>query len=162
MSSKGNSIKLSNGLTQKQNAFTNGVLEQIAKGEQVNGTEIAMQVYDTKDKATAGAIAKENFQKPAIQEVLQEALSSVGLSVEGSLKQIQELAEHKYYKMSGETKLKANIEILKLLGAYPGSEKGGTKVQNNVFIGMNFDEARQKLEEINGNANDFITEATDL
>ena len=162
MAEQGRKFTNQNGLTPKQNAFADRIIEQIATTGEPNATQAAMEVYDIKDRNTARAIGAENMTKPSIQEYLKNMLSSQGLTTEMSLAAIKELVEAKNYKMSGETKLKASIEVLKLLGVYPGSDKSPSHSQTNIFIGMGFDEARQKYEEINGTATSFISEATDL
>ena len=39
-----------------------------------NGVKTALEVYDTEDYNTAGAIASENLKKPKIQKAIQDAL----------------------------------------------------------------------------------------
>lgn len=159
MSSKGGSIRLPNGLTPKENAFTATVVKQIAEGKPVNGRAAILEHYDTTDPQVASGIATENFRKPRIQEAIQKALASNGLSIEKSLAGISELAEAKEYKMSGETKLKANIEILKLFNAYPGQKQSSHETNINIFTGLSYEEAKKKYESMTSQTTGFVEEA---
>lgn len=150
---------MANGLTQKENAFTAKVVQQIAEGKQINATQAVLDTYDTTSKGTAGSMAKEILQKPQIREAIEKALASSGLSIEKSLSGISELAEAKVYKMSGETKLKANIEILKLFGVYPGQKQVGHETNINIFTGLSYDEAKKKHESMTSQTSEFVDEA---
>lgn len=55
-------------LTRKQKKFVKGYVET------GNGTQTALEVYDTDDYSTAGNIASENLNKPKIQKAIEDAL----------------------------------------------------------------------------------------
>lgn len=55
-------------LTRKQKKFVTSFVET------GNGTQAALEAYDTEDPVTAGSIAYENLKKPQIQDALEEAL----------------------------------------------------------------------------------------
>jgi hypothetical protein len=160
MAKQGNARKLKNGLTPKQNKFKNVVLEQIATTGQPNLTEAAMKVYDVKDRDVARKLGSENMAKPDVKEQIDKALEVAGLSFETSFKEIGKIAQADGVKITGEQKLKANIEIIKLLGGYPGQKgsKGATNIQNN-YINIGFSEAKKELDKIDSNNKDFIQEA---
>jgi phage terminase small subunit len=160
MASKGRQVKLSNKLTLKQQKFTKKVIEQIAKDGTINGTQAALETYDTKDQAVAGQIAYENMKKPDVKEQIEKAAELAGLSFETSMKEIGKIAQFEAVKITGEQKLKANIEIIKILGGYPGQKgsKGTTNIQNN-YINMGYSEAKKELGKIDSNNKDFIQEA---
>ena len=54
-------------LTRKQQAFVNTLLNN----PKMSATQAVLQTYNTTDYSTAGSIAVENLQKPAIQSQLQ-------------------------------------------------------------------------------------------
>jgi predicted DNA-binding protein YlxM (UPF0122 family) len=58
-------------LTKKQKGF---VKDFIKTG---NGVKSALKNYDTKDYSTAGSIAVENLQKPAIKEAIKSIADSI-------------------------------------------------------------------------------------
>src|SRR5262245_35772408 len=63
-----------NGLTVKQRKFVRSYVET------GNGTQAALQAYETDDPRTAHAIAAENLQKPAVQQAVADLLDQGGLS----------------------------------------------------------------------------------
>lgn len=160
MSKKGNYKKLNNGLTPKENAFKNKIVEQIAKDGEPNGTAAAMEVYDVKSRNVAKSIATEKFSKPAIQDAIEEALKSNGITEDGILKNIHGLAQASPVKLTGETILKANLSLLKFMGHGNDGKKGVNKLTvNNTYINIGYDEAKKKLEQVSGDADQFIQEA---
>lgn len=163
MASQGRNPLLKNGLTLKQNTFKDKVIEQIRTKGATNGTEAAMQVYDVKDRSVAGGIASENLQKPQIRKSIEEELNAKGLSREKLMENIGKIADNQIkpdQKVSPETILKSNIELLKLIGAYPKSGGGGIQVniQQNLG-GLGYSEAKQEFESMNDEAQTFINEA---
>ena len=58
-------------LSKKQKGF---VKDYVRTG---NGVKSALNNYDTKDYSTAGSIAVENLQKPAIQEAIKSIADSI-------------------------------------------------------------------------------------
>lgn len=160
MASKGKRRTLSNGLTPKQEKFKQVVLQQIAEKGEINGTQAALEAYETTDKVTASTIAHENMNKPLISNDIEQALSANGISSDGILKNINGLAEAAPAKVTGETVLKANLAILKLLGHGDNGKKGKSSLTiNNTMINIGYDEAKQKLQEVGKDADTFILEA---
>lgn len=142
-----------NKLTRKQVAFIKGV----ASGR--TPTESAMEVYNAKSKRVATSIASENLTKPSIREAIDNALSSQGLSLSVIMGNLGEMANSKPERISGDTKLKANMEILKLIGAYPDKKTVGVSfsLQQKVSS-MTFEEVRQELEKITKENQQFLAE----
>lgn len=156
VSSKGNFIKLKNGLTPKQNRFKDKIIEQIATTGNINGTQAAIEVYDTKDRAVAKDIAQENLSKPSIREQIEIAMESKGLTPSSIMDNLKKIAVNTPEKVSGEVYLKANIEMLKLWGAYPGSKSMHMNLNLSGKIGtMGYDEAQAALDEIEGNVGEM-------
>src|SRR3990167_9620300 len=85
-----------------------------------NGTQSALEVYDTKDRKVAQVIASQNMSKPHIIEEIDKVLKKNNITLEGTTNRLQEIADDWMPdKISSDTVLKANIELLKLMKAYP-------------------------------------------
>lgn len=158
MASKGRRRKLPNGLTPKENAFKDTVLKQIAEKGEMNGTQAALEVYDTTDPETASAIATKNMSKVSIREQIENALSTQGLDPQSMLKELAGIAQSPIVKVSGETKLKAITEVLKLHNAYPDKKTGNTVI-NNKILNISYSEAKDRLSEMGVEASEFIKDA---
>ncbi len=120
-------------LTVKQRKFIRGYLET------GNGTEAAMQAYDTSDRGTAHAIASENLRKRPIQDALAALLDAGGISD----RKLFEIHAH-YLAMYNSPDvrekalgLKALDMAYKLIGAY-GMDP--TARQNDIIGQMSDDE----------------------
>lgn len=156
MAQKGKSVLLPNGLTPKQNQFKNKVIEQIKAGKNPNGTEAAIQTYDTTDRNTANAIASENLANPIIRKSIKDELEAIGLSREKLIGNLGKIATIPVTKASADTIVKINLELLKL--TEPRRGEGG--VHNTVnMINISFSEAKKQLEVMNGETEGFLSEA---
>lgn len=152
--------KLRNGLTPKQSAFTNKAIESIKKTGQVNGTAIAMEVYDTTSKASAENIASDNFSKPIIKDRIEKALEGSGFSLEKNISEVIEVAISKPREITGDVKLRANLELLRLRGAFGGNQNAHLTFNiNQQITNLSFDEASKRLSEMSSSGQDFIKEA---
>jgi hypothetical protein len=160
MANKGPRRKKKNGLTPKQDAFTQKLVEQIAATGETNGTQAAMEVYDVKDKQTAGQIAYENLKKPEIKKTLEQALSDNGGNLNQITKNITTIANSQAAKLSGDTILKANIEILKLTGHYPTNKTvKTTRTMRETINGITFEQARTELTQVSSEADEFLKDS---
>lgn len=160
ISMAGNRRSLKNGLTPKQNKFTSIVLEQIKEKGEMNLTEAAMQSYNVSNKNVAGVIGNENINNPKIKQTLEEALSSAGLSIEEAIGNLNSIAKAENVKITGDQKLKANIEILKLHGVYPMHGKGlQNKTKKTVTRTLSYDEAKAQLTMSQTEVSSFVSEA---
>lgn len=151
----GREARIYNKLTTKQNVFVKGILS----GK--NPTQSAMAAYDVSNSKTASVIASQNLSKLSIREVLDEALRSNGLSVDIITGNIGELANSKPEKISGDVKLKANIELLRLYGAYPSTKHSNLNInlKGNVKD-LNFKEVKEELRVIDSELEEILKEAT--
>ena len=110
-------------LTIKQDLFTKKYVEH--KG---NGTQAALEVYDTDSPRVAQNIASENLSNPIIQNRIDQILNKQNLSLDKNMANIGNLANSEVEKPSANAVLKANIELLKLRGAY------GRQINTNVSL----------------------------
>ena len=114
-----------------------------------NGTEAAMRVYNVKNRNTAHAIASENLQKPTIREAIDEVLRTKGLSLDVIAGNIGKLANSKPEKISGDVVLKANVELLKLHGAYPDKKSFQFSYSaKQQLSSMSIEELKREVERI--------------
>ena len=139
-------------LTLKQTKF---IKEYINNGG--NGTQAALQTYDTEDPDTAHAISTENLQKPSIQQVVEEALRKNGLTPDTITDNLKHYAASRAEKVSADASIKANIELLKLWGAYPGSKH--TQLNVNLkgdLAKMKYQEAKEALNKLREENNGLL------
>lgn len=130
-------------LTRKQLAF----VKRLLAGE--SATQAALATYNAKNKKIAASIAHENLNKPDIKSFIAIALSSQGLSVSALVSNIGNIATSIPEKISGETKLKANIELLKLMGVYPDKRGNiATSSFQSKFQSLTYDEAKIQLKQL--------------
>lgn len=123
-------------------------VRELVNGE--SGTQAALKAYDTTDPIVAKSIASENLSKPTIREALNEALSSNGITPDLITAEIKALATRPVEKVSGDVKLKANIELLKLMGAYPGTKHANLNVNIKAGIkDLTMSQVKEELETIN-------------
>lgn len=148
----GREAKINKKLTGKQLAF----VKRIVEGQ--SATQAVLATYNTKDKRVAASIAHENLNKPDIKEALEEALSSQGLSLSTIVSNIGDLARSKPEKISAETKLKANIELLKLMGAYPDKRSTPTSSYYSKIQSLTYDEAKMQLKQLEVEMNELVAD----
>lgn len=154
---KGANKRLKNGLTIKQQKFTDIVIKQISNGESPNLTEAAAQVYDVKERDSASAIGTQNFQNLTIREQIDTALERTGLTSSKVVDNLAKLANAVPEKYSDATILKANLAVADLLGWQLGNKMAGSfkKITRTVT----FDEAKKSIVSLTESATEFITEA---
>lgn len=133
-------------LTRQQTIF----VREIIKGS--NATQAALAVYETDNVNSAKVIGSRLLTNVNVQEVINESLRSEGLSPSVLAKNIGKLANSTPQKVSGETVLKANVELLKIHGAYPNNK---ITVQRDFMAerrarweSMSFEELKAALEEL--------------
>lgn len=103
---------MNNVLSNKQLIFIKNYLD----GK--SGTQAALIAYDTKNPKVAAQISYENLRKPDVKEAIKRALHSKGLTMDIIVENICKLADATPDRISAETSLKANIELLKLSARY--------------------------------------------
>ena len=131
-------------LTPKQTKFVNTYL---TNGQ--NGTKAALEHYDTNDYNTAHVIASENLQKPTIREVVEQALAKSGLTPDTITDNLKHAASQRPEKGSMDSMIKANVELLKLWGAYPGSKHTNLNLSLKGDINkMSYSEAKDTLKKL--------------
>lgn len=153
----GREAKTRNKLTRKQNNFVKGILS----GN--NPTQSAMAAYDVEDSKTASVIASQNLNKLSIREALEEALRSSGLSLSVITGNLGQLANTKPEKISGDTVLKANVELLKLHGVYP--DKKSFQFSYSVkekISSMSYQEVKKEVAKLDAELKEFLEEATPI
>lgn len=85
-----------------------------------NSTESALQAYNVKSRRNAKVLAYQTLDQPIVQDALTNALKKNNVTLEGQTDRLKEIAnDWQPDKVSSDTVLKANIELLKLLKAYP-------------------------------------------
>lgn len=151
----GREAKINNKLTRKQAVFVN----ELVNGK--SGTQAAMAAYDVFNSKTASVIASQNLNKLSIREVLEEAMSKNGITPDLITSEIKSLATKQVDKISGDVKLKANIELLKLMGAYPGTKHANLNVNIKAGIkNLTMSQIKEELKVIDVELEEVLGEAT--
>lgn len=151
----GREAKTHNQLTKKQDSFVKGILSGKTP------TQSAMAIYDVSNPKTASVIASENLTKPNIREALEESLRTSGLSLSVITGNIGNLANAKPEKISGDTVLRANIELMKLHGAYldKKSFQFSYSVKERVE-NMSYKELKEKMAKLDADLKELLEEDT--
>ncbi len=155
----GRAAKLPNGLTPKQNNFVNKMIDNMNETGELKATDAVLDVYDVDSRKTAGALASENLAKPAIKSAIEEALSRAGLTREVLADELAGIARTKPKDITGDVKLRAVVESLKLLGAYPTNKQpisGHSTVINIQSI--SFTEAKQRMQELHSESSELMND----
>lgn len=84
-----------------------------------NATEEALQSYSTKKRGNAQTLGSQTLDIPAVQDALEQALKKNNITLDNVTSEVADLAFTKDVRPTVETKLRANVELLKLLKAYP-------------------------------------------
>lgn len=109
------------GLTVKQKKF----VKEYVKNDG-NGTQAALNVYDTTDYNSANQIAVENLQKPTVKAAIEQALKKHEITMDAAVKPIADglhaervtMTEHGVDTSPDHSiRLKASSMALKLMGA---------------------------------------------
>lgn len=145
-------------LSLKQKRF---VKEYIANGG--NGTQAALKVYDTKSDDVAQTIASENISKPIIKQSIDEIANSQGLTPSVILSKFSDISSKTVEKWSGDTVLKATVEMARILGMYPSTKhsKLNINVKGNIKD-LNFTEVKKELKVIDSELGDLLEETSTL
>lgn len=139
-------------MTLKQKLF---VKEYIKNGG--NGTQAVLKTYNTKDYKTASVISSENLDNPSIKSSIEEIANSQGVTSDSIIQSFNSIASKEVEKVSADSKIKATIELAKILGLYPGSKNTNLNVNlRGNLTDLGYSEAKQKLTELNST----ITELT--
>jgi len=142
-------------LTFKQKLFVQKYVEN--KG---NGTQTALQVYDTTNPKIAQSIATENLSKPLIKESIDQIAAKQGITHSTILDTFKDLATRKVDKVSADAKLKANIEMAKVLGMYPSTKHARLNINLKGSVkDMNYQEVKNELKVIDDELATVMNEA---
>lgn len=145
-------------LTPKQALFVKKVIEGIPTGKSL--TQSALEVYDTDDPLVARNIASENVAKPIIKESIEQAFVENGLGLTTITGNLAKLATKEADKVSADVILRTNVELLKLLGAYPRHGKANLNVNISAKVkDMSFSEAKKALAQLRGKTEGFMEDA---
>src|SRR3990167_1480748 len=140
-------------LTLKQETFVN---EYIKNGG--NGTQAALQAYDTSPEV-ARRIASENLTKPDITTRIDQILSTQRLTLDQNLGNLVKLANHEPEKISDATVLNANLTLLKLRGADPGTKHTTFNVSFKAKLKeMKFQDLKGYVEAMRAENDELIKE----
>lgn len=150
----GREARVFKNLTKKQSRF----VKELVSGK--SATQAVIQSYNVTSIKTASVIASQNLNKLSIREALDAALRTNGLTIDVITLNIGNIANKVPAKLSGDTVLKANVELLKLHGAYP-DRKNNQVIYNarSRIESLSYDEAKKELERIQIDTQGFINDS---
>ncbi len=149
-------MKLKNGLTAKQSAFKNEVIRQLQETGTINGTQAALKTLNIKDPNTAGVTAHNLLRNNKIKQSIEKIASAKGLTDEKIMDGLAEVASAKVKNITAEAKIKASVELLKLMGKYPDQRAGATQTINQTVINIGYSEAQKKLKSLHGTGEELL------
>jgi len=125
-------------LSLKQKKFINNYLKT------GNAPEAALEAYDTKNRPSAQALGAQTLDLPEVQSEIDKALEKNGITLDKVTDRVQQMASWSPDKVSSDTVLKANIELLKLLKAYPDKvQKHDTR---SIKINLNSKDFKELIQ----------------
>ena len=147
-------------LTWKQERFKNEIVKQVSEGKSPNLTQAAMVAYNVTNKNVAKDIGSDNLSKAYVRESIEQALTKNGLTPSLILGNMAKLANRTpETKLSGETILRANVELAKTLGMYPDKKSLHFGINVNAKIDdMSFDDAKKELAKMGGEADSLVAD----
>lgn len=149
--------RLPNGLTPKQQKLETVLLKQIKETGETNITQAGLQAYDSKSPKAAYEIAKEALDNTGIKDRIDKAMVAAGLTPSSIMDNLKDLATREVDKVSADVKLKTNVELLKLLGAYPGTKHARLNINMKGTIkDMNHKEVKDELKVIDSELNNIL------
>lgn len=94
-----------------------------------NGTQAALEAYDTTDPDTAAVIASENLIKPKVVEEITRVLNRKGLSLEQVSESVGNIIRNgPQTKITGDNVLRAAEMAFKLHNAFPAEKSTHVRV----------------------------------
>lgn len=141
---------LGNGLTFKEQALVNNVIDQVKKTGTVNLTKAGKEAYPNANANSAKSMFGEVIKrKPLVLETIQEALKASGITLKKAGENVSKLANTTPEKISADVVLKANVEIFKLLNAYPKQQSAHINLNIDANTkGMSLPDIQKSIQEI--------------
>lgn len=149
-------------LTPKQTKLVALLAKQVKQHGKTNLTHAGLEVFDTTNPTSARVMASQELQNPSVRAAVEEAFSRAGISLETVAKNLQSVASVEVTQVSADAKIRANVEIAKLLNLYP--DKKTAHLNLNVsgrFKTLDFSKAKQELESFNSELKTFLSDTED-
>lgn len=110
-------------MTLKQRTFVKNYVES------GNGTQAALEAYNTRDSNTAAVIASENLTKPKVIEAINRVLDRKGLSLEQVSESVGNILQKgPETKITGDNVLRAAELAYKLHNAFPAQRTAHVRI----------------------------------
>ena len=156
-------IKLKNGLTPKQNKIVRLATQQIVETGETNQAQIGLQVFDTTNAKSAGVMTHQELNKPSVKEALDRALESQGITTEFISGNLGYFASAKPENVSADAAIKANVELLKLMGAYPGVKSAHLNINlKGKISNKSYQEVKDELHQIDSELDQIVNGVDNL
>lgn len=142
------------GLTLPQTKLVESITRQIKERGKPNLSHAGLQAFDTINPVSAGIMASQALAIPSVKDALEESLARNGLSLDETLTRINKIAGRDDVKITGDQVLKANLALLKLHTTKLA--KGNSLIGRANVVNFNFNEAKEKLEELNTDSSKLL------
>lgn len=141
-------------MTLKQKAFVKKYLET------GNGTQSALDVYNTDNPDVAANIASENLRKPKVIEEINKVLDRKGLSIEQVSESVGDILRRgPETKVTGDNVLRAAELAYKLHGAFPASKSSHFRLDVRQDLEkMSYQELIEKKRELDKEIKEIIAD----
>lgn len=139
------------GLTAKRTKFVQAITRQVEAGKPINLTQAALQSSDVKDPNVAKSVGSEIMKNHDVREAVAKVLKKHGLTLDTISKNLGAIAGKQAKYWTGDTILRANIELLKLHGAYPTQKTARLSLSVRANLkDMKYQEVQHELKRIDG------------
>ena len=114
-----------------------------------NGTQAALDVYNTSNPNTAAVIASKNIRLDKVKESVEQILNRRGLDLESITAPVSNILHSEPEKVTGDNVLRAADMLYRLHNAYPASKSA--HISHNIadkYENMKYEEILFELKEI--------------
>lgn len=140
-----------NGLTPRDFKFLQVIIRQIKTTGKIHLTNAGLEAFNTDNPKSAGVLAAKALENVSLQEQIRQAFTANGLTLDTISANVGNLANTKPEKVNADTVLRANVELLKLMNAYPSQKKTSVSLSMKADLNrMKFQEVKTELEKIDG------------
>lgn len=150
------------GLTQKQTKFTKAIVQQIVDGKDINATQAVLESYNVSDPRSAQPIGSKLLSNNIIKQTVEETLANRGITLDTISENINRLASFQPEKITADVVLRSNVELAKLLNAYPNKKTAHLRLNLTGNVkDLDYKEAKAVFKGQKQELEDFVEEAGD-
>jgi hypothetical protein len=128
-----------------------------------NGTQAALQVYNSEDPKVAQTIASQNLLLPIVQETIDQIAAKQGITHSTILEEFKDLGTREVEKVSADTKLRSLVELAKMLRMYPSTKHTNINVSVKAKLkDMKYQDLKGYVEGMRSRNDELVQEVEEL